>query len=58
MASLIEMNDWGGTDAELLKKGITHIFSGIGSIPLDSEDFKMKLVCAHQVVQVLILEQK
>ena len=52
------MSDWGGTDAELLKKGITHIFSGTGSISLDSEDFKMKLVCAHQVVQVLILEQK
>ena len=39
------MSDWGGTDAESLKKGITHIFSGAGSVPLDVEDFKMKLVC-------------
>ena len=26
MASLLEMSDWGGTDAESLEKGITHIF--------------------------------
>ena len=45
MASLLEMSDWGGTDAESLEKGITHIFSDAGSIPLDVEDFKMKLVC-------------
>ena len=45
MASLLEMTDWGGTDAESLEKGITHIFSEAGSIPLDVEDFKMKLVC-------------
>ena len=45
MASLLEMSDLGGTDAESLKKGITHIFSDAGSIPLDVEDFKMKLVC-------------
>ena len=28
------------------KKGIIHIFSDAGSIPLDVEDFKMKLVCS------------
>ena len=28
-----------------LEKGITHIFSDADSIPLDVEDFKMKLVC-------------
>ena len=46
MASLLETSDWGGTDAESLKKGIIHIFSDAGSIPLDVEDFKMKLVCS------------
>ena len=45
MASLLEMSDWGGTDAESLEKGITHIFRDAGSIPLNVEDFKMKLVC-------------
>ena len=45
IASLLEMSDWGGTDAESLEKGITHIFSDAGSIPLEVEDFKMKLVC-------------
>ena len=45
MASLLEMSDWGGTDAESLEKGITHILSDAGSIPLNVEDFKMKLVC-------------
>ena len=45
MASLLEMNDWGGTDVESFEKGITHIFRDAGSIPLDVEDFKMKLVC-------------
>ena len=45
MASLLEMSDWGGTDAESLEKGMTHIFSDAGSIPLDIRDFKMKLVC-------------
>ena len=45
MASLLEMSDWGGTDAESLEKGITHIFRDTGSIPLDVEDFKMKLAC-------------
>ena len=39
------MSDWEGTDAESLEKGITHIFSDADSIPLDVEDFKMKLVC-------------
>ena len=28
-----------------LEKGITHIFSDADSIPLEVEDFKMKLVC-------------
>ena len=45
MASLLEMSDWGGTGAESLEKGKTHIFSDNGSIPLNVEDFKMKLVC-------------
>ena len=45
MASLLEMRDWGGTVAESLEKEITHIFSDAGSIPLDVEDFKVKLVC-------------
>ena len=45
MASLLEMSDWGGTDAESLEKGITHILRDAGSIPLNVEDFKMKLVC-------------
>ena len=45
MASLLVMSDWGGTDAESLKTRITNLFSGTGSIPLDVEDFKMKLVC-------------
>ena len=39
------MSNWGGTDAESLEKGITRIFNDAGSIPLDIEDFKMKLVC-------------
>ena len=38
-------SDWGGTDAKSLEKGITHIFSDAGSITLDVEDLKMKLVC-------------
>ena len=47
VASLLEMSDWGGTDAESVEKGITHIFSDAGGIPLDIEDCKMKLVhCA------------
>ena len=33
------MSDWGGTDAESRKRGITHIFSDTGSILLDVEDF-------------------
>ena len=45
MASLLEMSDWGGTDAESLEKGITHIISNAGSIQVNVEDFKMKLVC-------------
>ena len=45
MASLLEMSDWEGTDAESIEKGITHIFSDAVSIPLDVKDFKMKLVC-------------
>ena len=45
VASLLVMNDWRGTDAESLKKGITRLFSGTGSITLDVEDFKTKLVC-------------
>ena len=45
MVSFLEISDWGGTDAESLEKWITHIFSDAGSIPLDVEDFKMKLVC-------------
>ena len=45
MASLLEMRDWGGTVAESLEKEITRIFSDAGSIPLDVEDFKVKLVC-------------
>ena len=45
MVSLLEVSDWGGTDAKSLEKGITHIFSGTGSIPIDVEDFKMKLAC-------------
>ena len=44
MASLLEMSDWGRTDAESLEKGITHIFSDAGSIP-NVEDCKIKLVC-------------
>ena len=45
MASFLQISDWGGTDTESLEKWITHIFSDAGSIPLDVEDFKMKLVC-------------
>ena len=44
MASLLEVSDWGRTDSESLEKGVTHIFREAGSIPLDVEDFKMKLV--------------
>ena len=46
MASLLEMSEWGGSDAESLEKGVTHIFCDAGSIPpLNVEDFKMKLAC-------------
>ena len=58
MASFLEMSDWGGTDAESLERGITHIFSDTGSIPLDVEDFNMNLYFARQMLQVLILEPK
>ena len=34
------MSDWGGTDAESLEKGITHIFSGAGSVPFDVETLR------------------
>ena len=39
------MSDWPGTDAESLENRITHIFSGVGTIPLNVKVFKMKLVC-------------
>ena len=42
VASLLEMEVWGGTDADSLKKGIDSIFSGDGRIPLD--DYLTKLV--------------
>ena len=42
VASLLEMSEWGGTDADSLKKGITSIFSEEGRIPLT--DLKTKLV--------------
>ena len=38
------MSGWEGTDAELLKKEETYIFSGSGSMSLDVDDFKMKLI--------------
>ena len=34
MASLLEMADWGGTDAESLKKGIDSIFVENGQLPV------------------------
>ena len=40
--SLMEMSDWGGTDAEYIKKAIDNIFSINGKIPL--EDYTTKLV--------------
>ena len=45
VVSLLEMSDWGGTATESLEKKITHIFSGACSIPLNVEDFKLKLGC-------------
>ena len=41
MASLLEMSDFGGTDAESLLKGINSIFSD-GEIPL--KDYHTKVV--------------
>ena len=42
VASLLEMADWGGTDAEALKKGIDSIFDDNGLLPL--HDYNTKLV--------------
>lgn len=44
MVSLLELSDSGRNDAELLEKEINRTFSDEGSIPLDVEDFNMKLV--------------
>ena len=42
MASLLEMSEWGGTDAQSLKAGIDSIFSEDGQIPMAS--FRTKLI--------------
>ena len=42
MASLLEMEEWGGTDAESIKNAIDNIFSDNGNIPL--HDYQTKLV--------------
>ena len=39
-ASLIEMSDWGGTDAASLKKGIDNTFGDKGRIPLKDDQYK------------------
>lgn len=41
VASLLEMSDWGGTDAASLKKGIDSIFVEDGSIPVENYDSKL-----------------
>ena len=42
VGSLLEMSDWGGTDAESLKKGIDNIFMDDGNIPV--AQYRTKLV--------------
>ena len=44
VASLLEMSDWGGTDAESLKNGIDGIFGENGSIPLTPADYHTKFI--------------
>ena len=41
VASLLEMSDWGGTDAESLKKGIDSIFLKDGKIPMTNYETKL-----------------
>ena len=41
MLPLLEMSDWGGTDAESLKKGIDSIFLKDGKIPVTSYEKKL-----------------
>ena len=43
-ASLIEMSNWGGTDAALLKKGIDNMFGDKGRVPLKDDQYKQKVV--------------
>ena len=38
--SLIEMSDWGGEDAALLKKDIDNIFEDKGRVPLKDDQYK------------------
>ena len=47
VASLLEMSDWGGTDAESLKNAIDHIFEEQGSIPIDNYGLKLVSVTAN-----------
>ncbi|XP_057298427.1 uncharacterized protein LOC130629293 isoform X1 [Hydractinia symbiolongicarpus] len=44
VALLLEMSDWGGTDAALLKNGIDSIFMEHGSIHLDPNTYTNKFV--------------
>ena len=41
VASLLEMSDWGGTDAESLKKGTDSIFLEDGKIPATNYETKL-----------------
>ena len=41
MLPLLEMSDWGGTDAESLKKGINSIFLKDGKIPVTNYEKKL-----------------
>ena len=43
-ASLIEIFDWGGTDAASLKKGIDNILEDKGRVPLKEDEHKHKIV--------------
>ena len=42
--SLIEMSDWGGMDAALLKKGIDNILGDKGRVPLKDDQYKHEVI--------------
>ena len=46
-ASLIEMSDWGGTDAASLKKSIENISEDKGRVPRKEDEYKHKIISCN-----------